>query len=238
VVPPFDNPAIRRALLGAVDQVDFMTAVAGSDPSGWKDKVGYFPPGSPLASDVGMAALTGPRDMETVKRDLAAAGYKGEKIVVMVASDQPVLNAIGQVGGDMFVKAGMNVDLQITDWGSIVQRRASRKPVDQGGWSVFFTGFNGIDQFTPAGHLGLRGNGLNGWVGWPDNPKMEALRAAWFAAPDVEAQNKIGREIQAEAFESVPYIPVGEYFQPTAYSTSLSGILKGFPMFWNVSKAG
>lgn len=147
--PPFDNPAIRRALLGAVDQADFMTAVAGTDRSMWRDKVGFFPPGSPLASDVGMQVLEGPRDLAKVKRELIAAGYKNEKIVVMVATDFPVLNAMGQVGADMLQKVGMNVDLQATDWGSVVQRRASRKPPAEGGWSVFFTSFGGIDQFTP-----------------------------------------------------------------------------------------
>ena len=236
--PPFDNAAIRRALLGAVDQADFMTAVAGTDPSGWRDKVGFFPPGSPLASDVGMQALEGPRDLNKVKKDLAAAGYKGEKIVVMVASDFPVLNAMGQVGADMLQQVGMNVDLQVTDWGSVVQRRASRKPPDQGGWSVFFTAFGGVDQYTPAGHLGLRGNGTDGWFGWPTDPKLEELRAAWFAAPDLAAQKKIGEAIQAEAFQSVPYLPLGEYFQPTAHAKSISGVLKGMPLFWNVSKSG
>jgi peptide/nickel transport system substrate-binding protein len=234
--PPFDNAAIRRALLGAVDQADFMTAVAGTDPSGWKDNVGYFPPGSALVSDVGMKALRGPRDLAKVKQDLIAAGYKGEKIVVMVASDLPVLNAMGQVGADMLQKAGMNVDLQVTDWGSVVQRRASRKPPAEGGWNVFFTSFGGIDQFTPAGHLGLRGNGTNGWFGWPTEPKLEELRAAWFAAPDLATQKKIGEEIQAEAFESVPYLPLGEYLQPTAHSKAISGVLKGMPLFWNVTK--
>ena len=234
--PPFDNPAIRRALLGAVDQSDYMTAIAGTDPSGWKDKVGYFPPGSPLASDAGMAALTGPRDLAKVKKDLAAAGYKGEKIVVMVASDFPTLNAMGQVGADMLQKCGMNVDLQITDWGSVVQRRASRKPPADGGWNVFFTSFGGIDQFTPAGHLGLRGNGESGWFGWPTEPKLEALRAAWFAAPDVAAQKQIGEAIQAEAFDNPPYLPLGEYFQPTAHAKSLTGLLQSMPLFWNVRK--
>jgi peptide/nickel transport system substrate-binding protein len=234
--PPFDNPAIRRALLGAVDQSDYMTAVAGTDPSGWKADVGYFPPGSPLASDVGMKALKGPPDYDKVKKDLAAAGYKGEKIVVMVATDLPVLNAMGLVGVDMLQKAGMNVDAQETDWGSVVQRRASRKPPAEGGWNVFFTSFNGIDQYTPASHLGLRGNGENGWFGWLTDPKLEQLRAAWFAAPDTAAQKKVGEEIQAEAFDTVPYLPLGEYFQPTAYSKSLTGVLKGLPMFWNVNK--
>ena len=75
-----------------------------------------------------MQALAGPRDLNKVKKDLAAAGYKGEKIVVMVASDFPVLNAMGQVGADMLQQVGMNVDLRVNDWGSVVQRRASRKP--------------------------------------------------------------------------------------------------------------
>lgn len=236
--PPFDNPAIRRALMGAVDQSDYMTAVAGTDPSGWKDKVGFFPPGSPLASDVGMKVLEGPRDFDRVKKELIAAGYKNEKIVVMVASDFPALNAIGQVGADMLQKCGMNVDVQITDWGSVVQRRSSRKPPSEGGWNVFFTSFGGIDQYTPAGHLGLRGNGDNAWFGWPTEPKLEELRNAWFAAPDLTAQKKIGEEIQAEAFENPPYLPVGEYFQPTAYSKAITGVLKGMPLFWNVTKAG
>ena len=54
--PPFDNAAIRRAMLGAVNQEDFMTAVAGTDHSIWQTGVGFFCPNSPLASKVGMDA--------------------------------------------------------------------------------------------------------------------------------------------------------------------------------------
>ncbi len=234
--PPFDNPAIRRALLGAVNQADFMTAVAGTDPTLWKDKVGYFPPGSPLASDAGMEALSGPRDLDRVKRDLLAAGYKGERVVVMIASDFPVLNAMGQVGADMLTKVGMNVDVVETDWGSVVQRRASRNPPDKGGWSVFFTSFTGLDQYTPAGHLGLRGNGAAGWFGWATAPKLEQLRDEWLLAPDAAAQKAIGAKIQEQAFLDVPYLPLGEYLMVTAHSKALTGILKGFPILWNVSK--
>jgi peptide/nickel transport system substrate-binding protein len=235
--PPFDNPAIRRVLLGAVNQADFMTAVAGTDPAMWKDKVGYFPPGSPLASDAGMTALTGPRDLDRVKRDLLAAGYKGERIVVMIASDFPVLNAMGLVGADMLTKVGMNVDVVETDWGSVVQRRASRNPPDKGGWSVFFTSFTGLDQYTPAGHLGLRGNGTAGWFGWPTAPKLEQLRDEWFLAPDEAAQKAVGVQIQQQAFIDVPYLPLGEFLLVTAHSKALTGVLKGFPIFWNVTKA-
>ena len=236
--PPFDNPAIRRALLGAVSQSDFMSAVAGTDGSAWKDHVGYFPPTSPLASGVGMEALDGPRDVAKAKREIAEAGYKGERIVVMVASDYPTLNAMGLVGVDMLQRCGFNVDVVETDWGSVVQRRANRGPPDKGGWNVFFTSFTGLDEYTPASHVGLRGNGASGWFGWADAPKLEALRDAWFTAPDLAEQKRIGGLIQAQAFVDVPYLPLGEYLQPTAYTKALKGMLTGAPLFWNVERAG
>ena len=235
--PPFDNPDIRRALLGAVQQSDYMTAVAGTDPQWWKTGIGYFPPGSPLQSDAGMAALTSPRDMNRVKAAVTAAGYGGEPIVVMVATDFPALNAMALVGVDMLKQLGFNVDVVATDWGSVVQRRANRNAPDKGGWNVFFTNFYGLDESTPAGYVGLRGNGTNAWFGWPTDPKMEELRDSWFQAPDLAAQRSIGAEIQGHAFTTVPFLPLGEYLQPTVYAASLKNIVKGMPIFWNVERA-
>ena len=45
--PPFDNPAIRRALLGAIDQADVMNAMAGSRSRVLARPIGLFGPGSP-----------------------------------------------------------------------------------------------------------------------------------------------------------------------------------------------
>ncbi|WP_408639670.1 ABC transporter substrate-binding protein [Roseomonas populi] len=234
--PPFNNPAIRRALLGGVVQGDFMTAVIGTDRSLWKDGNGYFPPGTPLANDVGMEALTSPRDYEKVKRDLAAAGYKGEKVVLLAASDFPSLNALAQVGHDMLTKCGMNVEFVSTDWGSVVQRRASKEAADKGGWSMFFTFWAGLDMINPGVSQSLRGNGQSAWFGWPTMPRLEELRTSWFDAPDLDGQKKVAEEIQKVAFEEVPYLPLGQYFQATAYRRNISSVPKGFPMFWSVQK--
>ncbi len=234
--PPFNNPAVRRALLGAVDQADFMQAVAGTDQSLWKDDVGFFAATSPLANTAGVSVFKGKRDMARVQADLAAAGYKGERAVVLIATDLPALQALGEVGADMLKQAGINVDVVSTDWGTVIQRRTSKAPVDQGGWSVFFTSFFGVDQFTPATHLGLRGNGEAGWFGWCKSPELEQLRDAWFLAPDLAAQKAIAVQIQQQAFRDVPYLPTGDYYQPTAYRKTLSGVLKGLPLMWNVKK--
>ncbi len=235
--PPFDNPAIRRALLGAVNQADYMAAVAGDDSAAYRTDLGFFPPGTPMASEAGMQALTGNRDLGAVKQALEAAGYRGEPVVVMVASDFPTLAALGNVGADMLRRCGMNVDQVTTDWGTIIQRRASKAAPDKGGWSVFFSTFTGIDMANPAVNSGLRGNSEAGWFGWPTAPKLEALRTQWFAAADEAAQQAICREEQLQAFQDVPFLPLGQYFQSTVQQRSLTGTLTGLPLFWGVRRA-
>jgi peptide/nickel transport system substrate-binding protein len=74
---PFDNPEVRRAVASAMSQGDYMQAVVGEDSTLWKH-AGFFTPGTPMASDVGLEAMKGPRDLEAAKRALAAAGYNGE----------------------------------------------------------------------------------------------------------------------------------------------------------------
>jgi peptide/nickel transport system substrate-binding protein len=232
--PPFDNPAVRRALMGAIDQTEFMIAMMGEDTSLWSVPSGFFPPLSPLASNAGMSAVTDKRDYGAVEKALKAAGYRGEKLVLMVPTDQPLLNALSNVAADMLKRVGMNVDYQATDWGMVVQRRALTKPPGDGGWNLFCTGFSGLDFFTPASHLPLRGNGKAAWFGWPDDPKIEALREAWFDAPDLAAQTAVGQEMQTQAFEDVLYYPLGVAQTPTAFRHSITDVPEGFPIFWSV----
>ena len=234
--PPFDNPAIRRALLGAIDQTEFMTAIAGDERSLWKDHVGVFSPDTPLATKAGTEALVGKRDFAAVKRALADAGYKGERVVLLDPTDYPTTHALALVAADALKKAGMNVDLISTDWGTVVQRRASKQPIDKGGWSIFVTFLNGTNNFDPASQLGIRGNGEQAWFGWPKSPRLEELRAEWFAARDLEAQKAICAEIQKQFFADVPYIPLGAYYEKTAYR-GLTGLRSGFAQFYDVKPA-
>jgi peptide/nickel transport system substrate-binding protein len=234
--PPFDNPAIRRALIGAVQQSDYMIGMVGTDKSLWHVPCGYFTPHTPLASDAGMEALTSKRDPAKVKRDLDAAGYKGEKIVVLTPTDIASAKALADITADTLRHLGMNVDAPAMDWATLVQRRAKTDPVGQGGWSIFHTSWSGLDQINPAGHIFLRGNGKAASPGWPTSTKIEALRDAWFQASDLAAQQTLTREMQLEAFQDVPYIPLGQYFQPTAYQSNLTGVLSGNPVFWNIKR--
>ena len=234
--PPFDNPAIRRVMFGAVNQAEYMQGMVGTDPSLWHVPVGYFTPNTPMASDAGMQALSSKPDLSKAKRDLQAAGYKGEKVVVLTPTDIASAKALADITADTLHRLGVNVEAQAMDWATLVQRRAKMDPVENGGWSIFHTSWSGLDQINPAGHIFLRGNGKAAAPGWPDSPKIEALRDAWFRAPDAAAQKQLCAELQLQCFQDVPYIPLGQYFQPTAYQKNLTGVLHGNPVFWNLRR--
>ena len=235
--PPFDNAAVRRALMGAIDQTQFMIAGEGADPTMWHVPAGFFAPGSPLASDAGLAALTSPRDFPKVKHDLEAAGYRGEKIVLMVPPEAWAIKLFSDVAADMLQKVGMNVDYQAMEYGTLVQRRNKKTPPEHGGWNLLVTALQGIDLLSPANNYLLRGNGEQGLYGWPSDPRIEALRNQWFDAPDLATQKSICAEIQAEAFIDVPYWPLGALYPLTAYRSDLTGTLDGQPLFWNVRRS-
>jgi len=234
--PPFDKPAVRRALMGAVDQQEFMIALQGEDPSLWTVPCGFFPPTSPMASSAGMEAVKAKPDYAAVRTALEKVGYQGEKVVLMVGTDQPGINALSPVAAEMLKRVGVNVDYQATDWGMVVQRRSLTKPPADGGWNLFITGFSGLDFFTPASHLPLRANGKGAWFGWPEDPKAEELRNTWFDAPDAAAAKKVAVDIQLRAFENVPYWPLGSAQTATAFQPDITGVNEGFVTFWNVRR--
>jgi peptide/nickel transport system substrate-binding protein len=235
--PPFDNPAIRRAALKAVKQTDFMAAVAGeADPGVINAHVGFFAPSSPYASDAGMEMLSGQHKLDDLKREVEQAGYKGEKVAFLGATDVARISAICQVGADVLSKIGLNVDYVATDWGTVVQRMTRKQSIAEGGWSMFGAMFGGYDWYSPAGDSALRGNGANAWFGWPNAPKLEALREQWLRAPDMAAQKALARDIQLQAFEDVPCMPVGLYYQPVAYRKDLTDMMKGLVLFTGVRR--
>jgi peptide/nickel transport system substrate-binding protein len=234
--PPFDNVAIRRVVLSAIDQKEVITAAAGAVPSLIKTDVGLFVPGTAMASDVGVEITRGPKDIDSIKKNLASAGYQGERVVVLAASTIPSIFAEAQVATDVLRRIGMNIDLQLLEWGSVVARRASREPVDKGGWNIFYTSLGGMGNISPGPNITIRASGADAWFGWPTDPKIEALRSAWFDAADLEAQQKLCREMQEEFWENPSYVPLGMYDQPTAFRSYLQDVRDGWPQFYGVRR--
>ncbi|MBX9702259.1 MAG: ABC transporter substrate-binding protein [Acetobacteraceae bacterium] len=233
--PPFNNAAVRRALVGAVDQRDVCIAVMGEDPALWRTGLGYFCPDTPLANDAGMTALTGPRDLDGVRRALAAAGYAGEKVVVITAADVGFVRAMALVTTDLLRRCGMNVELQESDLASMLGRRMRPQPPTEGGWSAYPIGSVGLLALDPASNAFLRGN--KGPFGFTDSPQIEALRTRWFDAPDLPGQQAAARALQEQAFADVPYVPIGQFLVQTAYTRAMRRGVKEMSVFWDLERA-
>ena len=170
-------------------------------------------------------------------RPLLFAGYRGETAVLLSASDRPVYSQVSQVTRALFEAVGLTVDFQSMDWGSVVTRRTSQNPTDKGGWSAFITALDGVTVSNPGGNFALRGSGQKAWFGWPTDDKLESLRDAWFDATDLASQKAIAEQIQLRGLETLPYIPLGQIFQPTAFRSDIKDIVKAmFPLFWGVRR--
>jgi peptide/nickel transport system substrate-binding protein len=235
--PPFDNPKLLRALLPAVDQKEYVEAMVGEQTRLGKYPVGFFISGSPMANIAGLSAVSAPRDIAKARQLVKESGYKGEKIILMSPTDQQALQQEAQVTRNLFEQLGLNVDYQAMDWATLVSRRALQNPPDQGGWNSFCTLWGGLAVSNPGSSYPLRGNGRKGWFGWPTDPKLEALRVDWFNAPDLTAQKKICEQIQLDAWQSIPFMPLGQIFQPTAFRTDLTGFVEcANVLFWGVRR--
>lgn len=233
--PPFNDVRIRRAVLTAVNQDDYMRAVTGNDPSAFRICRALFPCGTPFGKEVGAPVMKG--DVEAGKRMLKEAGYAGEKVVVINPTDFASIAPLGYVTFDLLKKLGMNAELDDTDWGTVVQRRATREPVEKGGWSIFHTWWPSDAILNPVTSAILRGQGNAGWFGWFTDEKIEKLTAEFVTAENKDEQMQITDAIQKEAFEQVPTVPLGQFQIRSAYRANLKGMLQSpAPFFWNIQR--
>src|SRR6202008_1751308 len=131
-------------------------------------------------------------------------------------------------------RAGMNVDLLEIDFANVVRRRNNQGPPDKGGYNMFCTL---VDSSLPNvhhygnlaihGNLPIRADGKEPINGWANSPRIEELRAAWLDASDLEQQKRICADLQKRLWEDVPFIPMGEYWQASAYRKHLTDIVPG-----------
>ena len=228
---------VRQAMLAAIDAREVMQAVMGDDASAYHAPVGCFVPGTAYANGAGMERLGGGHSDTEIRSMLKAAGYAGEKVVLLHPTDQPFYDAMTQVCAAALKRVGIAVDDATMDWGTVVQRRGSKEPLDKGGWSLFCTSFPALDYTDPLSAPALRGTGGTAWYGWPSNPAIEQLRGAWIDATDAAERVRLAAAIQEDALREAMYVPLGQYFQSGAWRSNITGHLKGqAPLFWNVAK--
>lgn len=234
--PPFDKPQARQALYYLVNQKEMVSAIGYPE----KYRVDYCPTlyicGSPLATDAG-AAPYAKTDLARAKQLLQEAGYQGEKVVLLYPTDHISAPAVMVMAQNM-KKAGINVDLQSMDWASLAARRLKKDPPAQGGWNVFLTWGGYFDASTPVTNPWLSAACGNSLPGWPCDKELDTLRTQWIQETDAAKRKEIAAQLQARAYQTVPYVMWGE-FKPVSAVRGLkhTELMKtGIPVMWNVEK--
>lgn len=231
--PPFDKAGVRRAVLMGLKQQDYMTAALG-DQKFWRTCYSVFPCGTSLANETGSEVMkTG--NLDAAKKALQAAGYDGTPVVILNPSDNPVLAAFTQVTVDTLRNIGVKVDVQDMTWATLLERRTNRGPVSQGGWNMFHTWWIAADLMDPTA-IAFSGNPQEGWYGWPKDEELERDRIAYAKARTVDEKRAAATKVQQRLWAIGAFGILGQFFEPVAYRTNITGITTTIQFYWNVKK--
>lgn len=234
--PPFNDPRARRALAHLVRQEDYMRVVVGNPKLYMPFCGAMFQCGSGNGIEVGSEPYRQP-NVERARALLREAGYNGEKIVVMQPTDRQQYNAATMVLIQNLRRAGVNVDVQAMDWSTLLSRRAKRDAPDQGGYHLFVTTHGGPDTAAPVSNSWFNSRCDRANPGWACDMELDAMVAEWAREPDPAKRGGTLERIHRRAWETLPYIPFGQYTQPIAVRSNIHGVLAaGIPVYWNIEK--
>ena len=237
LIAPTNLAAVRHAMLAAINQQEVVNAVMGGDPDNGISGVGFLATGKKEVDEAGLDAVRTHRSREEVRKLLDRSGYQGEKLVLLHATDHVFFNPMASVVSQMLSDAGFAIDDQAMDWATVQTRRTSREPLDKGGWSMFPSVIAVAEYRDPLLTGFMRGDGKEGWFGWPNVPKVNEIFDTWLEAVDSSAQTRLERAYELEAFAALPFLPLGRLRQTSAWRDNVSGILEGpSVVFWNIDK--
>ncbi len=234
--PPFNNVKARQALALMVNQEDYMAAAFG-DKEWWRACFSYFVCDTANGTEAGADSYR-KQNIARAKELLAESGYKGEKIIMLNTHEIASIGALGDVTAANLKAIGMNVEVVETDWGTLVARRANKNPPDQGGWNIFHTTAGGAGMSSPLTNFATdQSCGAKNWFGWPCDDKAEELRTAYIKESDPAKQKAALEALNAREWDSVPFVLVGQYVQPTVWRKNITGLLRSnIVIYWNVAK--
>lgn len=163
------------------------------------------------------------KDVDQAKALLKEAGYKGEPIRWLTTKEYSYNYNFALATKPQLEAVGMKVDLQLTDWATMIQRRAKPEL-----WDVFVTGHD-----TPN-HPVLMPFMNPTWPGWWDTPEKNKLYNDLFAEVDDRKANAIVEEMERLVMKEVPYVKIGEYFGLRGLRKEVQGYVNPVHFFfWN-----
>ena len=236
--PPFDNAKAREALAWLIDQASYLHAMVGNADI-YEECASMFTCGMGMATDVKNEAVAG-QDLEKARQLFAEAGWDSSKpIVLLDPTDEQEVHAAILVTAQALRRIGLNADVQVMDWATMVKRRANTNPPSGGGWNIFITYGSGVSKQNPFFHSSYSTLCDNSWWSGACDDELEQIRAKWSQAGTLEGKKQAAVEYQKKAFSiHSPWLPLGRWSQPVAVRNEVTGVHAGVTnlVFWNMEK--
>ena len=230
LLPPMDNPKVRAAIWYALNQDDTLRATIG-DPAYYHSCKSFYPCDSRYTTTAGMDDKLS-SNVEKARALLKESGYNGTPIVLLSATDVSRFVNLGPVAKQALERVGFTVDMQSTDWQTVISRRAKKD-----GWHIFHTSWVGVDLLDPVMQAFMNASCSKAPPGWPCDSELEALRDKFMRAATESEQKALAMQAQERAIAISTHIPLGEYLQPMAVRKGVSNVIRApVPVFWNVTK--
>ncbi|MFO1161557.1 MAG: ABC transporter substrate-binding protein [Reyranellaceae bacterium] len=237
LIPPFNNVKIRQAAMVALSQEEFLQANIG-DKRFYRTCKALFTCGTPLASEVAMEdVLNG--NAQKAREMLKEAGYDGTVVVLLQPTDLNVLKQLPIVAKAQLERAGFKVEIQSSDWTTMVNRLVTKKGLpSEGGWVAFATAWTQVDILDPLMTPYLAATCDKARAGWPCDETMEKLRDAYALAATPEERKKAAEEVQRHFAAIVTHVPLGEWFGVSAVRNNIGTrpVPPPVTVFWGMTK--
>ena len=224
--PLMGNLALREAFRAALDHEEIMIAARGGgdftrlDP-GWMFRE------TPWHTTAG-EELYNVNDPALAQQKLEEAGYDGTPLRFMTTQEYPYFYSASVIAQQQLEAVGFVIDLQVTDWATVIERRAQ-----EDAWDVFVT-YHGLvtdpSQLTMVGQMSV-------YPGWWDSEESLALADDLLSETEFDARYAIWEEIQRKIYTEIPAVKIGDASIASYYLEQTGGwvsqVERGVP-YWNL----
>ncbi|QIA27373.1 ABC transporter substrate-binding protein [Thermaerobacter sp. PB12/4term] len=209
---PFNNPYLRRAVDLAIDRSTLVQVVfqETAEPG-----YGPFPPSSPAAAASGEPPQ---RDLDQVKALLAQGGHPEGFQFTLKTATGPVTQQVAQVIKDMLADAGIQMEIQQVEFGSLLD------DTDNGNFQAAALGWSGRPD--PDGNIypWLYTGGSQNDSRY-SNPGVDRLLDEARRVLDMNQRVELYRQVMKQVHQDAPYIYLYYPKNVKAYSAQIQGFV-------------
>jgi peptide/nickel transport system substrate-binding protein len=215
---------LRQAVQAAFDMEPVLAAAYGH-PDFYRVQGSLLFPEQPLWHTKTGTELYNQKDRAKAQRLMREVGYAGQPVRVMVTKEYDDHYKTALVAKQQLEETGFQIDLQVFDWATLVQRR--NKPE---GWDIFVTRMVGVPA-DPTLSVAADCN----WPGWWCHPEKNRAMEALLKELDPRKRRVLWERVQQLFYEDAGRIKFGDYSSLEAVRREVKGFVPTTTlMLWNV----